>query len=95
MNKKNSVFAAACLVAGNGIGSGVMAIPFFVQKAGILGGVIAFLLSFTVTVLLHLMIAEVVQRKAQTCSHGVLLHSAGNYPHGESVSIHIGNRRNT
>ena len=60
MNKKNSVFAAACLVAGNGIGSGVMAIPFFVQKAGIVGAVIAFLLSFTVTVLLHLMIAEVL-----------------------------------
>lgn len=48
------------MVAGNGIGSGVMAIPFFAQKAGICGAVIAFLLSFTVTVLLHLMIAEVL-----------------------------------
>ena len=60
MNKKNTVFVAACIVAGNGIGSGVMAIPFFVHKAGIIGAVIAFSFSFIVSVLLHMMIAEVL-----------------------------------
>ncbi len=37
-----------------------MAIPFFVHKAGIIGAVIAFAFSFIVSVLLHMMIAEVL-----------------------------------
>ena len=58
--RKKSVFAASCVVAGNGIGSGVMAIPYFVGKAGIIGSAIAFGAAFIVSVLLHMMIAEIL-----------------------------------
>ena len=60
MNKKKTVFAASCVVAGNSIGSGVMAIPYFVSKAGIAGAAIAFAAAFIASALLHMMIAEVL-----------------------------------
>ena len=59
-NDRGSMIQAACIVAGNGIGSGVMAIPYFVMRAGILGGVLAFVLAYIVSVLMHLMIAELM-----------------------------------
>lgn len=58
--KKKSVFTAAAIVAGNGIGSGVMAIPYFVSKVGPEGGVIAFAAAYFISVLLHLMIAQIL-----------------------------------
>ena len=58
--KKKSLFAATCVVTGNSIGSGVMAIPFFIQKAGILGAMIAFAAAYIVSIILHMMIAEVL-----------------------------------
>ena len=61
MVKENrSVFKAAAVVAGNGIGSGVMAIPYYIFHAGIAGGITAFATAYIVSVLMHLMIAEMV-----------------------------------
>lgn len=59
MNRKD-VFTAACVVAGNGIGSGMMAIPYFVAHAGTACGIAAFILAYAVSVLMHLMIAELL-----------------------------------
>ena len=48
MDKGNrSVYKAAAVVAGNGIGSGVMAIPYYVLHAGTFGGMAAFLAAFS------------------------------------------------
>jgi len=58
--KKKTVFTAAAIVAGNGIGSGVMAIPYFVSKVGVAGGIIAFAAAYVISVLLHLMIAQIL-----------------------------------
>lgn len=58
--KKKSVFAAAAIVAGNGIGSGVMAIPYFISKAGVLNGIVAFISAYIISVFLHLMIAQIM-----------------------------------
>ena len=58
--RKKSVFAASCIVAGNGIGSGVMAIPYFVSRAGIVWAAVAFAAAFIVSILLHMMIAEIL-----------------------------------
>lgn len=58
--KKKSVFAASAIVAGNGIGSGVMAIPYFVSKAGWINGIVAFALAYIISVFLHLMIAQIM-----------------------------------
>ena len=64
--KKKSVFTAAAIVAGNGIGSGVMAIPYFFNKAGIVGGFSAFAASYLVSVCLHLMIAQILLTTGDT-----------------------------
>ena len=65
-DRKRSVFKAAAVVAGNGIGSGVMAIPYYISYAGIAGGVIAFAAAYLVSVLMHLMIAEMVLHTGDT-----------------------------
>lgn len=65
-SRKNSVFKAAAVVAGNGIGSGVMAIPYYISHTGVAGGVIAFITAYLVSVLMHLMIAEMVLHTGDT-----------------------------
>lgn len=65
-DRKRSVFNAAAVVAGNGIGSGVMAIPYYISHTGIAGGVIAFAAAYLVSVLMHLMIAEMVLHTGDT-----------------------------
>ena len=65
-DRKRSVFKAAAVVAGNGIGSGVMAIPYYISHTGIAGGVIAFAAAYLVSVLMHLMIAEMVLHTGDT-----------------------------
>jgi amino acid permease len=64
--KKKSVFTAAAIVAGNGIGSGVMAIPYFIDKAGVTGGLSAFAAAYLVSVCLHLMIAQILLMTGDT-----------------------------
>lgn len=59
-DNKRSVFKAAAVVAGNGIGSGVMAIPYYIVHTGVLGGLSAFAAAYIVSVLMHLMIAEMI-----------------------------------
>ncbi len=65
-DRKRSVFKAAAVVAGNGIGSGVMAIPYYISHTGIAGGVTAFAAAYLVSVLMHLMIAEMVLHTGDT-----------------------------
>ncbi len=67
MNRRNrSVYKAAAVVAGNGIGSGVMAIPYYVLHAGTVGGIAAFAVAYIVSVLMHFMIATMVLRTMNT-----------------------------
>ena len=66
MKKNGSVFTAAAIVAGNGIGSGVMAIPYFVSRVGAVSGIMAFLAAYVVSVLLHLMIAQIMINTGDT-----------------------------
>lgn len=65
-SRRNAVFKAASVVAGNGIGSGVMAIPYYVVHTGVLGGVLAFAAAYIVSVLMHLMIAEMILHTKDT-----------------------------
>lgn len=66
MKKSKSVFEAGSIVAGSGIGSGVMTIPYFVEHSGLVGGLSAFALAYIVSVVLHLMIAEIMLQMNET-----------------------------
>ncbi|MEG1947193.1 MAG: aromatic amino acid transport family protein [Lachnospiraceae bacterium] len=48
------------IIAGTGIGSGVMAIPLLFKEAGIIGGIIAFSLAFIVSIFMHFIMADIV-----------------------------------
>jgi len=58
--KKLTTFEAACIVAGNGIGGGLMALPFLAQHTGWLGTVLILCAAYLVTVVLHFMVADML-----------------------------------
>jgi amino acid permease len=55
-------FQAVCLVAGSGIGGGVMAVPILVDAAGLLPALLVMALAYVVTLTLHIMIGELCLR---------------------------------
>jgi len=64
--KKLTTFEAACIVAGNGIGGGLMALPFLAQHTGWLGTALVLCFAYCVTILLHFMVADMLL----TAKHG-------------------------
>ena len=62
MRKKLSTLEATCLVAGAGIGGGVMAVPYLAQKAGLVSSIIIAVIAYAVTLVLHIMVAELSVR---------------------------------
>lgn len=57
-SKGLTVFEAASVVAGYGIGAGIMAVPWMVAQAGLWQSLLVMALAYGVSVLLHLMIAQ-------------------------------------
>lgn len=62
MKKKLTVLEAACLVAGAGIGGGVMAVPYLAQQVGFFATVVIAVVAYSVTLILHIMVAELAIR---------------------------------
>lgn len=60
--KRLTLFEAVSIVAGLGMGGGIMAVPFLASLNGIVPVVAIMSLAFLVNVLLHLMVVEVVLR---------------------------------
>ena len=50
----------AAMIAGTGIGSGVMAIPYLLKSAGAVGGLLAFVAAFALSVFMHCLTADMV-----------------------------------
>lgn len=64
--KQLTVWEAACIITGYGIGGGVLAIPYMVSKNGILVSALILIIAYAASWLLHMMIAEL----AQKCGEG-------------------------
>ena len=60
--RKLNLFEATCLVAGAGIGGGVMAVPYLAQRTGLLSAIIIAAAAYFVTLTLHIMVAELSVR---------------------------------
>jgi amino acid permease len=60
--KQLSVFEAACIVAGLGVGGGIMGVPYLAASNGILNFVLILVTAYAVSLVLHLMVAEMVLR---------------------------------
>ena len=74
--KELTFLEATSIVAGYGIGGGVMAIPYLSSSNGIATTVLVLVLAFTVSTLLHLMIAEMSCRNKESSQ---LLELLGKY----------------
>ena len=61
-NKQLTVWEAACIITGYGIGGGVLAMPYMAAKNGIAAALLILILAFAASWLLHMMIAEVAQK---------------------------------
>jgi amino acid permease len=60
--KKLTLFEAACTITGYGLGGGVMAVPYLASLNGILPFILLLVLAFTMSVIFHLMLAEMMMR---------------------------------
>lgn len=56
--KQLTVWEAACIITGYGIGSGVMSMPYLAQKTGIVHACLILLVAYAASYVLHLMIAD-------------------------------------
>ena len=65
-SKQLTVWEAACIVTGYGIGGGVLAMPYLTAKNGVILSFFILVLAFAASWVLHMMIAEV----AQKCGEG-------------------------
>jgi len=66
LKKDLTFFEATSIVAGYGIGGGVMAVPYLASTNGVATTALIFVVAFAVSVLLHLMIAEMSCRNTES-----------------------------
>lgn len=59
MGKKLTVWQAACIITGYGVGSGIMTLPFLVDKAGLIPGLAIVAVAFFFSYVMHMMLAEI------------------------------------
>ena len=59
MEKKLTVWQAACIITGYGVGSGVMTLPYLVDRAGLIPGLAIMLAAFFFSYCMHMMLAEI------------------------------------
>ena len=57
-----SVWEAACIITGYGIGGGVLAMPYLTAQNGIIAAFLLLIAAFAVSLVLHLMIADTVMK---------------------------------
>ncbi len=65
-NDKLSLFEASSIIAGLGIGGGIMAVPYLASLNGLIPILLIFTCAYGFSLLLHLMISEMVMRDKQT-----------------------------
>lgn len=58
MNKKLTVWQAACIIAGYSVGSGIMALPYLMSHAGIAVGAAIIVVAFILSYFMHMLLAE-------------------------------------
>ncbi len=74
--KRLSFFEAASIVAGYGIGGGIMAVPYLASLSGIIPFLAVLIASYLFSLLIHLMVAEIVMRDS---GKGQLVELFGKY----------------
>lgn len=67
MKKQLTFFESACIVAGNGIGGGIMAIPFLFNKIGLVPAILLLSAAYIISAVLHIMVADMLLKAKNGC----------------------------
>lgn len=59
MSKKLTVWQAACIITGYGVGSGIMTLPYLVDRSGLVPSLLILAVSFFFSYCMHMMLAEI------------------------------------
>lgn len=57
---KLTTWQAACIITGYGVGSGIMTLPYLVNRAGIISCIVILLVAFFFSYCMHMMLAEMI-----------------------------------
>ncbi len=73
-NKRLTQWEATSLMVGAGVGAGIMAVPFLTEKVGIVGLIVILPITWAVSSIIHLMLAEVLFRTGKDLQIVELMH---------------------
>lgn len=62
MKKQLTVWEAACIITGYGIGGGVMAMPYLAARNGVVVGLLILVVAYFASLLMHMMVADLSLR---------------------------------
>ncbi len=65
MDKKLTVFQAACIITGYGVGSGIMTLPYLITRAGTIWSFVILAAAFFFSYCMHMMLAELAMGSGQ------------------------------
>ena len=89
MKKKYlSNFEGTMIIAGSGIGTGILTLPYAINKIGLFGSLIAFIVAYLVSLVLYLMICEMTRNSKNSKELlGILNEHLFNGKHGKILSV--------
>ena len=89
MKKKYlSNFEGTMIIAGSGIGTGILTLPYAINKIGLFGALIAFIVAYLVSLVLYLMICEMTRNSKNSKELlGILNEHLFNGKHGKILSV--------
>ena len=89
MKKKYiSNLEGSMIIAGSGIGTGILTLPYAINKIGLFGALIAFIVAYIVSLVLYLMICEMTRNSKNSKELlGILNEHLFNGKHGKILSI--------
>ena len=88
--KKESIsnFEGMMIIAGSGMGTGILTLPYAINKIGILGTLIAFVIAYLVSLVMYLMICEMTRNSKKSKELlGILNEHLFNGKYGKILSI--------
>ncbi len=98
---KLTTWQAACIITGYGVGSGIMTLPYLVNRAGIISCIVILLVAFFFSYCMHMMLAEMIigsgrdaQRKVRKGPNRSFLRTYRCRAHRKFSRIHCRRRRN-
>ena len=87
-NKVLNNFESTMLIAGSGIGTGILTLPLAIKQIGIVGAIVAMIIAYFVSLIIYLMICEMTRNSKDSKELvGILNEHLFYSKHGKKLSI--------